>query len=317
MFIIAGENDRPGRRQALFVARYTADGFLDRSFSGDGIRRVLMDCPIPTPCPSAAAVSGLANGKILVIGGNQLPVVIRFLTSGKLDPHFGSNGDGIAVGNALPGDFSIFGSMTGLVQPGGGILDAGYAVGPGVWQAALVRFHANGTFDKSFGSGGLASFDADPTQPFGRGSVRDLALTPAGTIVTGGIEYYIENSDHLDIQDLVVAAFNPNGTIRETFGSAGVVLVDALDPGVVDPNQYTELRTMGGVAAQADGKILLAATRFAPDPAKTFVARLQALSYEKEDRGSGSGSTLSFGGRTGGTVMQPEHTTLNWGPWYR
>src|SRR5690349_13299935 len=91
--------------------------------------------------------------------------------AGPLDTTFG--GDGIVTGEAA--DF--IGHLRAVdVQPDGKIVAAGTGVATDAFggSAAVVRFNANGSIDRSFGSGGVVRFDTgDPTA--GLSDVRVLA----------------------------------------------------------------------------------------------------------------------------------------------
>src|SRR5205823_4694590 len=100
-------------------------------------------------------------------------VLLRFDTTGKLDPSFGTGG---IVREAVPSTGSA--DVDRLVlAPDGGIVAAG--VRDGRWYVA--RFGADGKLDGSFGSGGLVG---DPGKANSVANALDVA--PDGTIAVGG-----------------------------------------------------------------------------------------------------------------------------------
>jgi uncharacterized delta-60 repeat protein len=76
----------------------------------------------------------------------------------------------------------------------------------------LVRYQTNGTLDNTFGNGGIAVTAADSSE-WGR----SLAIQPDGRIILGG---------HVDIgnsNDYILACYNTDGTLYNSFGNAGMV----------------------------------------------------------------------------------------------
>ncbi len=111
-----------------------------------------------------------------------------------------------------------------------------------MFQAAsnqqLLFAQTDGTLDNTFGTGGkvftpIGSQDA---------AANAVALQSDGKIVVAGWSY---NSGIYD--EIIAARYNANGTIDNTFGTAGIV--------VGNPGNYADGYA---VAVQSDGKILLA-----------------------------------------------------------
>ncbi len=131
----------------------------------------------------------------------------RLLSNADLDPTFGHSG---LVGVDL-GRHGGFDAM--LVQTDGRILAAGRITSPSrrTSDALLARFNANGSFDTSFGQGGIARLDRAGNESF-----RGLALRDDGSIIAGG---------DLTTDRYMLAAFDSDGLLDTTFGGDGVVEV--------------------------------------------------------------------------------------------
>jgi uncharacterized delta-60 repeat protein len=229
------------------VARYNANGTLDTSFGSGGHTTNAFGSA------TAVALQPQSSGpsKILAAGdassrhGNEFAVA-RYNANGTLDTTFGKKGE---VVTDLGGTVTFLDSM--VVDSSGRILVAGYT-GAG---AALVRYNANGSLDTSFGSGGelLTSI---PIQNSVKGD--GLALQTDGKIVLAGSGLDPAHST----QVFEVARFNTNGTLDSTFGTGGVVktLVGGGDE-------------FGGLAIQADGKIVLAGSETAVSAYPLYLLR--------------------------------------------
>jgi uncharacterized delta-60 repeat protein len=219
------------------IARYNANGTLDTSFGSGGHTTNAFNA-------DAIALQPQANGpsKILAAGNISSPkgygefAVDRYNANGTLDTTFGKKGE---VVTDLGGTITSLESM--VVDSAGRILVAGYtnATGAG-YVAALVRYNANGSLDTTFGSGGKL---ITSIQDQNSGTIDGLALQADGKIVLAACG--TDPSKHTQVFE--VARFNTNGTLDSTFGTGGVVttLVGGADQ-------------FGGLAIQADGKIVVA-----------------------------------------------------------
>jgi uncharacterized delta-60 repeat protein len=207
------------------VARYNANGTLDTGFGSGGHTTTGIGSD------NAVALEPQANGpsKILVAGTTSKgDALARYNADGTLDTTFGKKGE---VVTALGGPIT---SM--VVDSAGRILVGGFNSG----GAFLARYNANGSLDTTFGSGGEV-LTSIPVANAGRED--SLALEADGKIVLAAAELDPAQSTHL----FEVARFNSNGTLDSTFGTGGVVktLVGGGDD-------------YGGLAVQADGKIVVA-----------------------------------------------------------
>jgi len=141
------------------LVRYTANGSLDTSFSGDG--------KLTTDFGSSnygSSVSIQADGKILVAGNIALEnshydfALVRYNTDGSLDSSF--SGDG-----KLTTDFGTredYGQSV-TIQTDGKILVAGSSKQGSNYDFALVRYNTDGSLDSSFSGDGKLTTDLGGT----------------------------------------------------------------------------------------------------------------------------------------------------------
>ncbi|MET9894696.1 calcium-binding protein [Streptomyces sp. NPDC006465] len=149
------------------LLRYTTNGTLDTSFSGDGIER--------TDFGDYESVEGLAvqpDGKIVAAGGSGSSFALaRYTANGTLDTSF--DGDGRVL---TPGG----GAADVKLQPSDGRIVVAGSNGPG-GNFAVLRYNPDGSQDSGFGSGGVATADFG-----GSDAARGVALQSDGKIVTAG-----------------------------------------------------------------------------------------------------------------------------------
>lgn len=185
-----------GRRR-----RRRTPGTLDRSFSGDGIK--LIDFGRRD---TAEHVSVDAAGRITVAGtaGGGIPLA-RLLNNGRLDRSFA--GDGKRVADPVPGADA---PLAWAVSEGR-LIVFGFSLSADR-DYYLMRFHADGRTDRSFGREGVVTgrFARDPL--FGY-----MVTLPTGRIVIMGED--VGGKTHLK-------AYKPDGTRARSFGDGGTAIVD-------------------------------------------------------------------------------------------
>jgi uncharacterized delta-60 repeat protein len=227
-----------GERFAL--ARYNPNGSLDSSFGSSGKVTTAIN-------GGASDVALQPDGKIVVAGSTKRNVraealfaVVRYKKDGSLDPTFGSGGIAkTAVG-------SLDGARAVVLQRDGKIV----AVGDIFSRFGLVRYNANGSLDRSFGSGGRAKAG------FGSGSSTAptaAALQRDGRIVVAG--WVVKLSRHSK-WEFALARFRPNGGLDRSFGAGGKVATSFRK--LAPPRSGPRMDTAWAVAIQPNGKIVLA-----------------------------------------------------------
>lgn len=212
------------------VLRFTPSGLKDSSFGING--KVEIDFGPGSEFIYAATQQ--SDGKIVVAGGDSgnpgRALVARLNDSGQLDTTFGVEGK-VMIPN--------FGGKMGkaksvLCLPDGKLI----VTGSNPFLAdqdkfCLVKLHANGTIDTSFGNDGLI-FNTMSNKV----DVNGLYALPEGKILaTSAISHY------------AFMRFNPDGTFDTTFGNNGAV-------GAAQLNLTDTIAGSRATIFQPDGKIV-------------------------------------------------------------
>jgi uncharacterized delta-60 repeat protein len=195
---IVAAGDISGR---FAIARFTAGGALDATFSADGLDR--------QDAAGANNVLIQPDGRILVEANTDFSAV-RYNADGTLDTGFG--GDGIAA-TVTP---AVDGSCGMALQPNGRIVLAGSSGS----DIALMRLNANGTPDGSFGSGGKVTVDLGGSEQ-GCG----VLVERDGKIVYGGTTTVHPEHPGFD-SDFAIVRLEADGDPDPTFGGDGSVTTD-------------------------------------------------------------------------------------------
>ncbi|MCQ4163262.1 hypothetical protein [Tahibacter harae] len=217
----------------LAAAAAAADGSLDAGFGQGGVAFVTPDGnDIHEFRPTTAAT--LADGKLLLGGARNYfepthpwephyrPALIRTNADGTPDTGFGADpaNPGVVV---LPEPVEAMGMQIteGMqVLADGGIVIAGSAFVRGPAQGFVMKLHADGSNDDSFGERGLR---LTPQVQW-----HDLAVDSQGRIVVCG-----ERVGGVSFPRGVVARFLPGGEPDTAFGSGGMVELLRTENGAV------------------------------------------------------------------------------------
>ena len=204
------------------LCRYNSDGSLDTTFDSDG--KAIISIIGPVICMKLQP-----DGKIVVA---SLVKVARLLANGSLDNSFGTNGE---IGSAITA-YAI------AIQKDGKIVLAG-----GVFDFQLTRIDTSGGLDNSFGNGGIVTTYGFNSGCSTQGNIATtIALQPDGRILAGGWR----RCGTLGLsRELVLARFNADGTLDNSFGVIGKVISYFFSGGISIP--YSSVITQ-------DGKIILA-----------------------------------------------------------
>ncbi len=230
----------------MLVVRYGADGVIDNSFHGDGKQT--------THIGGSESVRDLTvqpDGKIVVAGdvyyGSSLPTkfaLARYTSSGDLDGTFGVRGTQITSFSGYDGA-----SAAAVALHADGDITAAGAAGKNYGEdVAVATYDVQGAPDEQgypvqtigafYADVGLTYFLASAVQP-------DEKLVAAGYVWNG--------LDH----DFLVARFNRDGTLDQTFGIGGYSKTDF---SAVQEGSGDELAR--SLAIQPDGKIVLSGSFF-------------------------------------------------------
>lgn len=225
------------------VARYTTDGALDSTFSGDGRAETRMGHAFGD-VGNGVAVQG--DGKIVVAGAgideagadDEDTTLTRYLPDGELDTTFGTGGKVVADLSAVDG---IDRATAVALQADGRIVVAGW-VASGIERDVLVaRFNADGTPDPSFSGDGRVTVNFG-----GMDFANDVAIQPDGAIVVVG-----EGG-----AGLVVARFTSSGADDTSFSTDGRFSDPVMHHGEGVTVQSTgQILVVGGGDGQVPGDV--------------------------------------------------------------
>jgi uncharacterized delta-60 repeat protein len=212
------------------VLRLDTNGTLDSNFGTGG----MVTINVPSGLGGGVQVVGVAiqiDGKIIAgistinSGGPKSFSLARLNPNGSLDNSFGSAGLVTT---------SLFGQQRSptviALQPDGRILLAGDGV--------MARYESNGQLDSGFGSSGFALLTAF--------SVRAIALQANGQILVGSggpARDTFPPSTQTSSVAGVIARYNPNGSLDNSFGGIG---------------QVASVVPVSAIAVQSDGRIIAA-----------------------------------------------------------
>ena len=275
------------------LVRYHANGTLDGSFGGGG----KVTTPISTgdvvvsadgnsgvfDVDDAYALAIQQDGKLVAAGqagggrghwGSLFGdfALVRYNANGKLDTSFGRGGK---VTTPLGGVDVGSGARSLAIQKDGKLVAAGFNWGGGGY--ALVRYHANGSLDTSFGRGGKV------TTP---GAAYTLAIQKDGKLVAAGAG---DNG-------FTLARYNANGTLDTSFGRGGIV--------------RTTIGSGGSEAfalvIQRDGKLVAAGSRNNNDGTNGVFVLVRYNANGTLDRSFGRGGkvTTPTGGASALAIQQ-------------
>jgi uncharacterized delta-60 repeat protein len=200
------------------VARYTKDGALDASYGSGGVAVTDLG---GADIGLAAAVQ--SDGKLLVGGATgQAPdfvgntALVRYTTSGTLDPTFGSGG--VAVN-----DFGGDEEWSGLaVLKSGKIVASGFTGSSENQDFLLARFNSDGTLDTSFGCASPPCAGWTTTDFGAADQSYAVAVQSDGKIVLSGFT----GTTLFTAGDFALARYTANGVLDPSFGSGGKVVTD-------------------------------------------------------------------------------------------
>ena len=240
------------------LLRFTPAGALDPTFSVDGQAVMLARAFVP---PAIAVRPG--DGAALVTNGPQNVRVYGLISSGELDPTFGTSGvtviDDLTVSAATS-------TSDGMV--------IGVGQDRATLQLTVFRLTATGALDPTFGSNGRVVVLVYPDSLSGAlaAASRDGRVIVAGY---GGFQ-----------QTQALVALRPDGSLDPTF-AGGVVGFDPDQPGV-----------WSAVAIDADGRVVVAGRFYDAATATPRVAIARYLTSGELDPsfGNGKGYTLALAG---------------------
>ena len=279
-------------------------GVLDPTFGTGGVVSSSLDASVRANSVATYPQAGTANDGKIVVGGefagsnHKLQfAVVRYNLDGSLDTSFGGTGE--VTGPAT----DSWGAQGLVVQRDGKVLAAGESNG----DFALVRYNADGSLDKSFGTRGVAktaiganSFDL----------IFAIALQPDGKIVAVGGTTLANSSS----REIVLARYNANGTLDATFGKGGL----ALDHVPTSPAAGGGTERMGIALDPSTGQIVVQAASSKSMPVGYAAMVLRYTSGGVLDKSFGGIGYVTFDGtrlpslssRADVTIQPKDHRIL-------
>ena len=229
--------------ERFVIARFTASGEPDTSFSGDGL---VVEAPAGSGSAAASAVAPLADGGLAVAGHvDGRFAVARYRADGTLEPAFGEAGVARVASGPNPGGRA----NAVAVRPDGSILAAGQTDASGNTRTwTLARLTASGAPDPGFGGTGTVTETLDEFS-----SVTALVPLPDGRFYAVGrtADLWGDDEGGGTTRRAAVIRYLANGARDTGFAGDGSVL-DALGQGLyaaVDPT---------AAAVGADGRLVVA-----------------------------------------------------------
>jgi uncharacterized delta-60 repeat protein len=258
----------------IALARYNSNGGLDSRFGTAG--------QVITATGLDSAASGLAvqsDGQLIVSGFVGGLSVLRYTSSGSLDPRFGSGGR-VALGPQLQNGNDV------VLQPDGRIVVASGSGNPADFSSldfGVVRLNLDGSLDNSFGSAGVVTTDLGA-----RDSPSRVLLQPDGKIVLVGTSDHEFAGGHFFFRgDFALARYTSSGSLDSTFGAGGKV-VTSLVAAITSP--------ANDVAVQSDGKIVAVGSVGSEGFRDFALARYNADGSLDTTFGTGGRVMTDFGG---------------------
>lgn len=237
-------------------------GNLDVTFGiGGKVTTVLPDDDDPRTIAIQPDGKLVASGIAFDSGGNfASSYVIRHNSNGTVDTGFADNGV-FRLNN--PNDSVIYGAVA---LPDGKLLLAAdkFDATLNTYDFAAYRLNANGTRDTTFGINGLVTVSLGAGSDEASGGV---VVQPDGKFILAGLSI---RSGSTSIYDVAAARFNADGTLDNSFGTNGKLVIQVLS--VLTQSIVTK------VELQADGKILILGYNFVGGviDTQTFLIRLNA-----------------------------------------
>lgn len=241
--IVAGGYMYNDSTRVFAMARYNSNGTLDITFGNGG----KITTAIGNIDDEIKAVCLQADGKIVAVGYTNasqdnnyyLPqiAVVRYNIDGSLDNSFSN--DGIAI--TTLGDYDA--GFSAVIQTDGKIIVAGTHLSGNDYQFLMVRYNIDGSLDNTFNGNGVTI-----TSITGYYDVAyAVKIQKNGKIIVAGTAAF---GDNYDSYGVVMARYNTNGSLDNTFHNDGKVITSL--------NSYYDMPV--SLEIDSDGKILLAAS---------------------------------------------------------
>jgi len=256
--------------------------FPDSTFGEAGI--VKTDMSFGNDLGNALSIQ--SDGKIIVGGWAENEnnfnfynfALARYNSNGTLDNSFGTNGKVISNLESITSGINAI-----ALQSNGKILATGFLSDSLKNYLALVRYNMDGSFDSTFGNGGIVKTLIIDTAIMGGAynCANTIALQNDGKIVVAGYSFYSPLYNLYKYYS-TMARYNINGSLDTSFGNGGKVKIQ-----IGNKNSETY-----AIKIQKDGKIVSAG-----------ISNIDSISEFAISRYNTNGSLDSTFG-TNGTITQ-------------
>lgn len=217
--VVVGDTAASGAKKSAFIARFNANGTIDKTFGTNGASFLTYGAGGDTIFTS---VQIQANGSIVVAGventtsSNYSALVARYTTKGVLDTTFGNHtGKELINFGGLSAATAVLIQSTGKIDVIGGALSLSTFSG----GVAVAQLTTTGAMDTTFGASHNGMLVTNPGTfqiEFGTCGV----INSDGRIFVGGASLAVGFSGFSGAKAEVLAV-KPNGTLDTTFGAGG------------------------------------------------------------------------------------------------
>jgi len=216
--------------RSLIVARYLTNGTLDATFGTTAGYTLTQNTGLSTT--SGKTVSLQSDGKMIIAGavdvtgnGDWQSVAVRYTADGIVDTAFGESGTGYVQFPSHSGaTYFSFGRST-YIQSDNSIILAGQA-GQAVEtaQMMIVRYTADGILDLTFNQNDTPGYII--TMPIYQSipAIRSMFWGDVGLDLNNNIIVAGYASFETNINQIVLARYNANGTIDTDLSSTGYII---------------------------------------------------------------------------------------------
>ncbi len=228
----------------IVVIRLQPDGSFDNSFGISGIATINFNDGLD----NVRALAIQSDGKIVIVGstGNDAAIA-RLNVDGSLDNTFSF--DGMLT---LPIGTSVDNGNNVVIMPDGKIVVVGGAWEGSGFNVAVVRLNPDGSLDNTFSFDGMLTTDINGSSD----AAFDVYVDATGKVTIGGYTNDI-------ITKPLLLRYNSDGTLDNSFGSNGEVVVDL----------GSEAGSFLGIAVIGSGEILAAGKIGSGDQSEFLIAR--------------------------------------------
>ncbi len=244
------------------LARYNADGTLDRTFGRDG-KVTSFDYDYGLTSVNAIAIQ--PDGKIIIAGDGF--ALARYNADGTPDTTFGTLDTSYMPPRHSPITTNFGAGTTNIysiaLQSDGKIVAVGSAVtrvstnGSNISDFAIARYDTNGKLDTSFDTDGKATTDIATQFTSIADSALSVAIQSDGKIVVGGFAFMGSSNS----RDMTLVRYNADGSLDTTFDGDGKATTN-----------FGGTDYANSIAIQPDGKIISGGETCSTTTGNCFVA---------------------------------------------